>query len=344
VKTHLTLDDLRRTDASEELAALRERVAELQAETGYTDAIRDVARDENRRLREALAWARPFVEIFTVGQGSPQQANIDGLARIDAALAAEPASGETTPTQSEGLERKLFYDDRGIYIGDARAQAIRTLIHALNLAVSRGCDHCAEPIRQARAWAKLGRVTALLKAEPALKDKPMNKFDGPIMATLVQNNDALRARVAKLEKALKKFKTDMCEGWCDEADHIFSDCQGCEARAALAAEPASGEADPRLALYDLETSGLHELAFPPPPPMQGDEETARRILESRLQQGGTWLAQRDIDALAAALRQRADEATRAENEACAKIADSFTCGLCGMDGKSAAAIRARIKP
>lgn len=50
------------------------------------------------------------------------------------------------------------------------------------------------------------------------------------------------------------------------------------------------------------------------------------------------------EALEAALRQRADEATRAENEACAKIADSFTCGLCGMDGKSAAAIRARIKP
>jgi hypothetical protein len=81
-------------------------------------------------------------------------------------------------------------------------------------------------------------VTALLKAEPALKDKPMNKFDGPIMAQLVRNNEELRA----------------------------------------------------------------------------------------------------------ALRQRADEATRAENEACAKIADGFTCGLCGMDGKSAAAIRARIKP
>jgi hypothetical protein len=148
----------------------------------------------------------------------------------------------------------------------------------------------------------------------------------------------------RLREALRRYEDDFCEGWCKENGGTFSDCSGCIARAALAAEPASGEADPRLALYDLETSGLHELAFPPPPPMQGDEETARRILESRLQQGGTWLAQRDIDALAAALRQRADEATRAENEACAKIADSFTCGLCGMDGKSAAAIRARIKP
>jgi hypothetical protein len=51
-----------------------------------------------------------------------------------------------------------------------------------------------------------------------------------------------------------------------------------------------------------------------------------------------------FDIILDALRQSRDEATRAENEECAKIADSFTCGLCGMDGKSAAAIRARIKP
>lgn len=30
---------------------------------------------------------------------------------------------------------------------------------------------------------------------------------------------------------------------------------------------------------------------------------------------------------------------RAERERCAKIADSFTCGVCGMDGKAGAAIR-----
>lgn len=42
----------------------------------------------NAELVAALAWARPFVEVFTVGQGHPQQSNIDGLARIDAALAA----------------------------------------------------------------------------------------------------------------------------------------------------------------------------------------------------------------------------------------------------------------
>lgn len=34
-------------------------------------------------------------------------------------------------------------------------------------------------------------------------------------------------------------------------------------------------------------------------------------------------------------------AIRREREACAKIADSFRCGCCGMDGKAAAAIRAR---
>lgn len=32
-------------------------------------------------------------------------------------------------------------------------------------------------------------------------------------------------------------------------------------------------------------------------------------------------------------------ATMAERERCAKIADSFTCGACGMDGKAGAAIR-----
>jgi hypothetical protein len=37
-------------------------------------------------------------------------------------------------------------------------------------------------------------------------------------------------------------------------------------------------------------------------------------------------------------------AVAAEREACAKIADGFRCGSCGMDGKAAAAIRDRIKP
>jgi hypothetical protein len=30
-----------------------------------------------------------------------------------------------------------------------------------------------------------------------------------------------------------------------------------------------------------------------------------------------------------------------ERERCAKIADGFTCGACGMDGKAGAAIRSR---
>jgi hypothetical protein len=39
--------------------------------------------------------------------------------------------------------------------------------------------------------------------------------------------------------------------------------------------------------------------------------------------------------------QKRDEAVRAEREACAKIADGYTCGACGMDGKCAAEIRSR---
>lgn len=35
-------------------------------------------------------------------------------------------------------------------------------------------------------------------------------------------------------------------------------------------------------------------------------------------------------------------ARRDERERCAQIADRFTCGLCGMDGKAAAAIRALL--
>lgn len=37
-------------------------------------------------------------------------------------------------------------------------------------------------------------------------------------------------------------------------------------------------------------------------------------------------------------------AVAAEREACAAVADGFTCGGCGMDGKAGAAIRARTAP
>ena len=92
--THLSLDDLRKTDAGEELvalweeivadlddwiakgitldldapvraliAALRERVAELQAETGYTDAIRAVAtRAENEACAKVAEDAGPATQ------------------------------------------------------------------------------------------------------------------------------------------------------------------------------------------------------------------------------------------------------------------------------------------
>ena len=43
-------------------------------------------------------------------------------------------------------------------------------------------------------------------------------------------------------------------------------------------------------------------------------------------------------------RQIAEAAWRAGVEAAAKVADSFTCGGCGMDGKSSAAIRALQPP
>lgn len=37
------------------------------------------------------------------------------------------------------------------------------------------------------------------------------------------------------------------------------------------------------------------------------------------------------------------EAIAMEREACAKIADSYRCGVCGMDGKAASEIRARSR-
>ena len=88
------------------------------------------------------------------------------------------------------------------------------------------------------------------------------------------------------------------------------------ARAALAAEPASGGRDP----YTRTTSNVFSPA-PTPPPTQGEEETARHVRDQLCHEA------RDIcrfdmgcgclDAIIAALRQCADEATRAENETCA---------------------------
>lgn len=39
--------------------------------------------------------------------------------------------------------------------------------------------------------------------------------------------------------------------------------------------------------------------------------------------------------------RREAEAAEREREACARVADGFACGACGMDGKAAAAIRSR---
>ena len=113
----------------------------------------------------------------------------------------------------------------------------------------------------------MDRSRRALAAEPASGEAKLEEFDGPIMATLVQNNAALRAQNAELV-----------------AERDAAREHGVQAR-------------------------LREKAA-----------EDRRI--------------HDTDAL----RQRADEATRAENAACTKIADSFRCG------KAAAAIRARIAP
>jgi hypothetical protein len=107
----------------------------------------------------------------------------------------------------------------------------------------------------------------------------------------------------RLREALRRYEDDFCEGWCKENGGTFSDCSGCIARAALAAEPASGETD------DWRTPRFHDRDdAPPSPPTQGEEE---RVLV-RLADGETLVERRVSLAWDAALRQRADEAARAE--------------------------------
>ena len=50
---------------------------------------------------------------------------------------------------------------------------------------------------------------------------------------------------------------------------------------------------------------------------------------------------RALPLIRAALSSATRAAEEREREACAKVADGFTCGGCGMDGKASAAIRAR---
>jgi hypothetical protein len=64
----------------------------------------------------------------------------------------------------------------------------------------------------------------------------MSEFDGPIMVTLVQNNDALRAQNAKLVAALEELRDYAASVWFDEA--VATDEERelmSRARAALAA-------------------------------------------------------------------------------------------------------------
>ena len=138
----------------------------------------------------------------------------------------------------------------------------------------------------------------------------------------------------------------------------------------LAAEPASGEATHGSPELDADAAKLAamgadpgptfaELLAPPPPPTQGEEETAHKIARTVF----TSNDEADfgpfhdlVDFIASALRQRADEATRTEREACAALqigsgapatnesasvfASGFRCAL----GMYRDAIRVRITP
>ena len=104
---------------------------------------------------------------------------------------------------------------------------------------------------------------------------------------------------------------------------------------ALAAEPASGEALDALYKFNVATPEETKRNLIPPP--QGEEERAKReswICGNRC--GCVGIPCR----MAAALRRRADEATRAENEALAKYFEQFGKWYSGHE--IAAAIRARI--
>jgi hypothetical protein len=54
---------------------------------------------------------------------------------------------------------------------------------------------------------------------------------------MLQTIASLRAQLETAKAVLRKFQTDMCEGWCEDGG-FFHDCQGCEARAALEGKAA----------------------------------------------------------------------------------------------------------
>jgi hypothetical protein len=78
-------------------------------------------------------------------------------------------------------------------------------------------------------------VSELLREAEQADDcyQVMDGVDPRDILALHAANLSLNAVNKRLRAALSKFQNDLCEGWCSESDHIFDDCQGCEARAAL---------------------------------------------------------------------------------------------------------------
>jgi hypothetical protein len=120
----ITLADLRRVEAMDleaENRALRERVAELQAEVGYTDAIRALAAEPASGEAEQMSTRMPTdaefeaqaETLFDLAHNNfgwrPIERSLRGAFELGerygklrrAALAAEPAS-ESAPEKAQG--------------------------------------------------------------------------------------------------------------------------------------------------------------------------------------------------------------------------------------------------
>ena len=331
--THLSLDDLRKVDQMTEpsveeiVAQIEEFIHDPECDDWQMDNSHFRALIASWRERgEALKAARTFATIQKEeadAHGFPDYVAKESLTVIDAALAAEPASGEMLPASykkflaADAVSREAARIDPS---GDAPPPASGEEIDAA---------------------VKIYRDTAaslqgfLYGHRHVIRDLRRPPAEQEVWSLTEENGDEL-GQGPDYERCHQAMM--------DELDRIAM-------RAALASEPASGEAD------DWRTPRFHDRDdAPPPPPTQGEEE---RVLV-RLADGETLVERRVSLAWDAALRQRADEATRIAYEECAKIAEQqeqeflspeyatdqplssfserFACS------QVAAAIRARIKP